>query len=74
MRALAQAGRPTEALAAYRTARETFIDMLGMEPSEALRRLESAILRGHVGPSATGWLPGQPRRLAVPRTRPCAVW
>jgi DNA-binding SARP family transcriptional activator len=59
MRALAQVGRPAEALAAYRTARETFIDTLGIEPSEGLRRLESAILRGHVGPEPAGWLLGE---------------
>ncbi|MEH1167095.1 BTAD domain-containing putative transcriptional regulator [Micromonospora sp. CPCC 205539] len=44
MRALSGAGRPAEALAAYRSARRTFLDELGLEPGGELRRLERAIL------------------------------
>jgi DNA-binding SARP family transcriptional activator len=61
IRALAQAGRPGEALTAYRTARNTFIEMLGIEPSEGLRRLESAVLHGRIGPDPTTWLPAAVR-------------
>jgi DNA-binding SARP family transcriptional activator len=67
MRALAQAGRPADALAAYHTARRAFVDLLGMEPSEALRGLESAILQGHVGPGRGGWLPDRSGRLPAMR-------
>jgi DNA-binding SARP family transcriptional activator len=44
MRALFGAGRPAEALAAYRSARRVFLDELGLEPGGELRRLERAIL------------------------------
>ncbi|GAA0384300.1 hypothetical protein Acor_78190 [Acrocarpospora corrugata] len=46
MRALAQAGRPVEAIEAYNTARRTFAAELGLEPGEELRRLREAILAG----------------------------
>jgi DNA-binding SARP family transcriptional activator len=45
MQALYGAGRQAEALDVYRTARQTFVAELGIEPSPALRELESAILR-----------------------------
>ena len=45
MQALYGAGRQAEALEVYRTVRETFVAELGIEPSPALRELESAILR-----------------------------
>ena len=44
MLVLYRAGRPSDALAAYRRARAAFVDGLGIEPSPALRRLEAAIL------------------------------
>ena len=44
MLALYRSGRQAEALAAYRAARETLVETLGIEPSDALRRLERAIL------------------------------
>ncbi len=45
MLALYRSGRQAEALAAYRDARRTLGDELGIEPSEALRELERRILR-----------------------------
>jgi DNA-binding SARP family transcriptional activator/ABC-type branched-subunit amino acid transport system substrate-binding protein len=44
MRALYLAGRQADALALYRSTRETFADELGVEPSPELQRLEHAIL------------------------------
>ena len=44
MLALYRSGRQGEALAAYRAARETLVETLGIEPGAALRRLEHAIL------------------------------
>lgn len=44
MLALYRSGRQADALAAYRAARETFVDELGIEPGPALRRLERAVL------------------------------
>jgi DNA-binding SARP family transcriptional activator len=45
MLALYRSGRQAEALDVYRTARARLVDDLGIEPSEHLRSLESAILR-----------------------------
>lgn len=45
MLALYRAGRQAEALEAYRAARETLVEELGIEPSEELGELERAILR-----------------------------
>jgi DNA-binding SARP family transcriptional activator len=45
MLALYRAGRPAEALAAYRAARRALVDELGIEPGRELRELERAILR-----------------------------
>ncbi len=44
MLALYRSGRQVEALEAYRSARETLVETLGIEPGSALRRLERAIL------------------------------
>ena len=44
MLALYREGRQAEALDAYRTARATLVDQLGIEPGPALRSLERAIL------------------------------
>jgi DNA-binding SARP family transcriptional activator len=55
MTALARSGRHAEALAAFQDARRTLVDELGLEPSPALRELESAILRHD--PSLTASLP-----------------
>jgi DNA-binding SARP family transcriptional activator len=45
MLALYRSGRQAEALEVYRSARETLVDQLGIEPSPDLQRLEQAILR-----------------------------
>src|SRR5512132_1015151 len=52
--ALAQAGRPSHALAAYARYRDRIRDELGLDPSPRLRRLEQQVLRRELGP-------GQPR-------------
>lgn len=44
MLALYRSGRQAEALEAYRNARHTLLEELGLEPSPALQRLEQAIL------------------------------
>jgi predicted ATPase/DNA-binding SARP family transcriptional activator len=45
MLALYRSGRQADALAAYRDARRTLVEDLGLEPSAELRELEAAILR-----------------------------
>jgi DNA-binding SARP family transcriptional activator len=45
MLALYRADRQADALDAYAEARQTLVDELGIEPSEALQRLQQAILR-----------------------------
>ncbi|WP_432072663.1 BTAD domain-containing putative transcriptional regulator [Streptomyces wuyuanensis] len=47
MTALYRSGRQADALAAYRAARATLADELGLEPSAELRRLHHALLTGH---------------------------
>ncbi|MFB9928502.1 BTAD domain-containing putative transcriptional regulator, partial [Amycolatopsis halotolerans] len=49
MRALAAAGRNTEALQAFQRLRETLVDELGADPSPELSALHVALLRGEVG-------------------------
>ena len=49
MLALYRAGRQADALEAYRSARETLVDELGLEPGPELRELEQAILRQDEG-------------------------
>ena len=49
MLALYRAGRQADALEAYRQARETLVEELGIEPSTELQRLEQAILRHDAG-------------------------
>jgi DNA-binding SARP family transcriptional activator/tetratricopeptide (TPR) repeat protein len=45
MLALYRSGRQADALGAFRSARQTLVDELGVEPGPELRALESAILR-----------------------------
>jgi DNA-binding SARP family transcriptional activator len=45
MLALYRSGRQADALARFRTGRETLVSTLGIEPSRSLRRLQAAILR-----------------------------
>jgi DNA-binding SARP family transcriptional activator len=47
MLALYRSGRQADALAAYRMARATLVDELGIEPGGALQELERAILQHH---------------------------
>ncbi len=49
MRALAAAGRDTEALLAYERAREALADALGADPAPELSAVHVALLRGELG-------------------------
>ncbi|MCY1145423.1 BTAD domain-containing putative transcriptional regulator [Actinoplanes sp. Pm04-4] len=51
MRALAAAGRGSEALQVYQRTREALADELGADPSSELSSLHVALLRGEGGPS-----------------------
>jgi predicted ATPase/DNA-binding SARP family transcriptional activator len=50
VRALAGAGRPAEALAAYETTRRMLADDLGVDPSPELQAVHLAVLRGDIAP------------------------
>ena len=65
MLALYRAGRQAEALEAYRAARETLVDELGIEPSQELADLEGAILRHD--PSLAPPPADEPGPLSAPR-------
>ncbi|GGL22396.1 SARP family transcriptional regulator [Planomonospora parontospora subsp. antibiotica] len=49
MRALAEAGRATEALTVYQRTRERLAEELGADPSAELSALHTALLRGELG-------------------------
>ncbi len=66
--ALYRAGRQTEALEAYRNARTTFDDELGIEPTPALQELERAVLRHDPSLAAPAARPGAKYHLPVPPT------
>ncbi|WP_228640980.1 BTAD domain-containing putative transcriptional regulator [Microtetraspora sp. AC03309] len=52
MRALAEAGRGTEALTVYQRTRERIAEELGADPSAELSALHTALLRGELGERA----------------------
>src|SRR3954471_18507922 len=84
MLALYRCGRQAEALAAYRDARRTLVDEVGIEPGAALRDLERQVLAqdpaldlprsrmepaAAAAPAAEPREPGAPRKEARPRPR-----
>ncbi len=62
MLALHRSGRQAEALEAYRSARRSLVDELGLEPGRELRRLQEAIVRDD--PELEFRAPAAPRRAA----------
>lgn len=81
MTALYRAGRQAEALNEYRMTRERFIEELGIEPGDGLRRLHQAILSGDpqlLGGAGAGTGPrvavaDRPAPQRVPRLLPADV-
>jgi DNA-binding SARP family transcriptional activator len=77
MLALYRSGRKAEALAAYQAARQVFHDELGLEPGQALQRLQQQILSGDPSlelPEAASVSPPPARTArAVPAQLPAAV-
>lgn len=69
MLALYRSGRQADALDAYRTARRTLDDELGLEPGPELRELEAAILRHDPGLSLDVPVPVVAEALAEPSRR-----
>ena len=70
MLALYRSGRQAEALEAYRAARATFMDELGLEPSRGLRDLHQRILQQD---PALDLPRSEPTRPAPPTALPAAV-
>jgi predicted ATPase/DNA-binding SARP family transcriptional activator len=71
MLALVRSGRQVDALRAYQSAREVLVAELGLEPSDELRELESAILQGDetvVRPELSPESPQPRTNLRVPLT------
>ena len=64
--ALYRAGRQAEALAAYRQARQTLVEELGIEPGERLKELQRQML-GHDPALALAGSRPPPLRMAAPR-------
>jgi DNA-binding SARP family transcriptional activator len=76
MLALYRADRQAEALDAYAEARRTLVDDLGIEPSEALQRLQQAILRHDPSletPEGTAAVNGIAPGAAAPQPTPTTV-
>jgi DNA-binding SARP family transcriptional activator/tetratricopeptide (TPR) repeat protein len=75
--ALARAGRPAEALDAYRQARRALVDELGIEPGPHLQRLQQQILDGDPAlaaqPAASGRTPRAPAAPSDPASTPAAT-
>jgi WD40 repeat protein/DNA-binding SARP family transcriptional activator len=63
MLALYRCGRQAEALEAFRSARQTLVDEIGVEPGPELRRLHEAILRQDDALDAPRARPDLPREL-----------
>src|SRR3954471_3420695 len=72
MLALYRCGRQAEALAAYRDARRTLVDEIGIEPGAALRELEHRILAQDPELDIAPPPPPPPARAAAPGGRPAA--
>jgi DNA-binding SARP family transcriptional activator/streptogramin lyase len=77
MLALYRADRQAEALEAYAEARQILVEDLGIEPSEALQRLQQAILRHDPSletpegtASANGYAPSEPALSQPPAAQP----
>src|SRR5262249_12968954 len=68
MLALYRSGRQADALAAFRDARRTLVDEVGLEPGAGLRDLERAILRQDPALMAPAADPAQPRAVLVAAT------
>jgi len=66
MLALYRSGRQAEALEAFRHARRTLVEELGLEPSRELQQLESAVLAQDPVLDLLLSEPPRPRRVAVP--------
>ena len=73
MIALYRSGRQAEALDVYRQTRRRLADELGLEPGEALKRLERGILEQDPAIGAVT-VPRKPRNAAGRRGRPRIAW
>ena len=67
MLALYRSGRQADALEAFRHARRTLVEDLGLEPGRELQQLESAVLVQDPALDLPPAEPAQPRPVAVPR-------